>query len=72
MATSTASPKNFLKNLGPGGTFSTLGNNGIFFPYDQPDIPAALNCVISIEENREVNITTNDGRLLYINCPSSF
>lgn len=74
MATTAASPKTFLKNLRPGGTFPTLGNDGSLFPWNQPNIPDALqtSCPLSIEENREVYVLTQDGRIIYINCPSSF
>ncbi len=74
MAMNNVSPKNYIKNIGPGVAFPTFGNNGVFFPYDQPEIPTPFTnaCPLVIEENREVNVLVEDGREVYIDCQLGF
>jgi hypothetical protein len=73
MSNLNVSPKNYLKNLPPTGTFQTFGNTGVFFPYKDCEIPQFVqSCFLCIEENREVTISTEEGQTLLIDCPLGF
>ena len=70
----SSNSKDYIKNISPEDVFEASGNTGTSFPYKSRQIPGKFDssCILSLEENREFSIITEDGQQLYIFCPAGF
>lgn len=57
-----------IKNMPPEAVFETVGNPGNKFPYNERELPGENICPISLQENRDVSILTEDGNPLVVYC----
>lgn len=57
-----------LKNVSPQTVFQSLGNPGTLFPYKQCEIPDEPVCPLCLQENRQIELLTNEGEIILVDC----
>lgn len=62
--------KLYIKNIDPKNVSAVAGNTGNNFPFQNRQIPQKTFyfCYLSVQENREVFLATEDNDMLYIDC----
>lgn len=57
-----------IKNVSPQAVFQTKGNTGFQFPHNQCEIPSEPVCPLCLQENRQIEILTDEGNFILVDC----